>query len=536
MKKNVLALLLALIMVLACVPALAEGDKPVLVLGVPDHPLIQDWDTNEQTLLIEEVCGVDLQFQKWPYDEKERVQKLEVSMLAGGEDLPDILINPGFDLASLMKYGDMGMVVPLNDYMDNMPYLDAGLAARETIPVTKEEYLRNVTCADGNIYALAYCFMTINNSLSGCRLMIYKPWLDKLNLEIPNTTEELVNVLRHFRDDDPNGNGLKDEIPLIGSSNMLGQLLKPLMNPFIFYQNNYISNENGTLVFNAEQEGWREGLRFIKSLIDEELLSPLSFTQDNAQMTALMSNDPQVIGCMGRNSASNLPSSDVNRINYVLVGALEGPTGLRQQTQVETSYSPRFVVTKNCKDVALAMKVGDYLSSSEINIIGRYGFEGENYEFLTGDEVGESQYASLGYKGEIREFNPIWGQVQNTQWNQQGPMTGDGSKITYRLLAVAKEGVYDHSTPIGAGIKRELDYANTENRVGDMIFTAEEQEVVTEFRSTINAAVSAALADFVTGVRDLDKDWDAYVKSLHDMGLDQYMEALQSCWSRMLGE
>ena len=50
------------------------------------------------------------------------------------------------------------------------------------------------------------------------------------------------------------------------------------------------------------------------------------------------------------------------------------------------------------------------------------------------------------------------------------------------------------------------------------------------------SAVSAAVADFVTGVRDLDKDWDAYVKSLHDMGLDTYMEAMQSCWTRMTGE
>ena len=96
--------------------------------------------------------------------------------------------------------------------------------------------------------------------------------------------------------------------------------------------------------------------------------------------------------------------------------------------------------------------------------------------------------------------------------------------------------MYDHSVPIGAGIKRELDYVNTENRVGNMIFTAEEQEVITEYRSTINGAVSAALADFVTGVRDLDKDWDAYVKSLHDMGLDTYMAAMQSCWTRMTAE
>ena len=535
MKKSLVALLMALVLILACAPSLAE-DKPVFVLGIPDHPNVIDWETNKQTLLIEEKFGVDLQFQKLPYDGKERQQKLELMMLAGGDELPDILINPGFDLAALMQYGDQGMIVPLNDYMDDMPYLDAALEGRKVIPVTKEDYIRNVTCADGNIYALAYCMMSVNNSVSGCRLMIYQPWLDKLGLEIPNTTEELLNVLRHFRDDDPNGNGLKDEIPLVSSTNMRGQLLKALMNPFIYYQDNYVANDNGTLVFNAEQEAWRDGLRFIKQLVDEGLLSTLSFTQDNAQMTALMSNDPQIVGCMGRNSASNLPASDPNRENYVLVGALEGPTGLRQQTQVETSYTPRFVVTKNCKDVALAMKLGDYMSSEEISYISRYGFEGENYVFLTGDEVGESVYASLGFTGNVREINQIWGSVQNTHWNQMGPETMDGTLITYSIIYSPTEGKYDHTVPIGHNIKRELDYVNTENRVGNMIFNLEEQEVITEYRSTINSAVSAAIADFVTGVRDLDKDWDAYVKSLHDMGLDTYMEAMQSCWTRMLGE
>lgn len=535
--KRTLSLFLALALALSlAIPALADEAPVVLTVGVPDHPLVQDWETNQQTLLIEKTCNVDLQFVKLPYDNKERQQKLELSMLAGGTDLPDILINPNFDLASLMQYGDMGMIVPLNDYMDNTPYLDAGLANRTVVPVTKEEYLTNITCADGKIYGLAYCFMTINNSLSGCRLMIYKPWLDKLGLEVPNTTEELLTVLRAFRDRDPNGNGKQDELPLVTSNNFLPTMMKPLMNPFIYYQDNFVSNEDGTLVFNAVQDGWKEGLAYIKMLVDEGLLSTLSFTQDNAQATALMAQDEVIVGCFGRNSASNLPTTDPRREEYVTVGALEGPSGLKQQTQIETGYFMRFVITTQCKDIEAAMRVGDFLSSIEINDIARYGFEDQNWERLTGDEIGESQYASLGFQGEIREFNPVWGVAQNVHWVQQGPYTGDGSTITYRLIVSAKEGVYDHSTPIGAGIKRELDYANTKNRVGNMIFTAEEQEIITEYRATINDAVMTALADFTTGVRSLDKDWDAYVASLHAMGLEPYMAAMQSCWDRMQGK
>ena len=36
---------------------------------------------------------------------------------------------------------------------------------------------------------------------------------DNLGLEAPTTVDELYDVLVAFRDNDPNGNGQKDEIP-----------------------------------------------------------------------------------------------------------------------------------------------------------------------------------------------------------------------------------------------------------------------------------------------------------------------------------
>ena len=62
--------------------------------------------------------------------------------------------------------------------------------------------------------------------------MIYQPWLDALNLEMPETTEELYNVLVAFKTQDPNGNGEADEIPMSllygqGGLRVLGELFWP---------------------------------------------------------------------------------------------------------------------------------------------------------------------------------------------------------------------------------------------------------------------------------------------------------------------
>ena len=47
---------------------------------------------------------------------------------------------------------------------------------------------------------------------------INMPWLEKLGLDIPKTTDELYAVLKAFKERDPNGNNKPDEIPLISSN------------------------------------------------------------------------------------------------------------------------------------------------------------------------------------------------------------------------------------------------------------------------------------------------------------------------------
>ncbi|MGI6671504.1 MAG: hypothetical protein ACOX58_08055 [Christensenellales bacterium] len=534
MKRNALALLLVLIMTLSLVSVSAMAETPTITIMVPDHPYVKDWEKNLQTQKIEEVCGVDLQFQKLPYDANERMQKIEMMALDNGRDFADIVIvqsgNTSY-LGTLQTFAEMGLVVTLNDYMNDTPYLDASLANMVVLPMTKQEYIRYLTSTDGNIYCFGYSLFTINNQLSGCRIMLYEPWLKELGLEVPTTTEELRNVLIAFRDKDPNGNKKNDEIPLISFNTAASQqLLRTLMNPFIYTQENFLINEDGQLVFAPIQDGWKDGLAYIKSLVDDGLLSSLSFTQDQAQMTALMAAEEHIVGAIAHISTSNLPPTDARREQYVIMGAIEGPTGLRQQTQRACVPTPSAFITSNCKNVEAAVKVLDYLSSIEMLNWSRYGIEGENYVYL--ETPGRGIYESLGYKGDIYEIKNIWGVEQSVHWAQVGPVVGDGSTITYRTVYTPTEGNYNHSVPIGATIKRELDYVNTENRVGGLIFTAEEQEVVNEFRSTIEGAVTEAYTLFVTGNRDLESEWDAYVKSLYDMGLEPYMQALQASWDR----
>ena len=134
-------------------------------------------------------------------------------MLASG-DLPDVIMTPfHINAQTTYQHGVTGTFQRLNELIDkHMPALKREL---EKWP----QYQAQLTMPDGGIYNLpeleAGCFH--------CRFQIkfwmYQPWFDKLGLDFPpTTTDELYEVLKAFKEGDPNGNGLADEIPMLGAT------------------------------------------------------------------------------------------------------------------------------------------------------------------------------------------------------------------------------------------------------------------------------------------------------------------------------
>ncbi|MDW7659279.1 MAG: ABC transporter substrate-binding protein, partial [Bacillota bacterium] len=64
-------------------------------------------------------------------------------------------------------------------------------------------------------------------------------------------------------------------------------------------------------------------------------------------------------------------------------------------------------------------------------------------------------------------------------------------------------------------------------------FTDEEETAINELRTTINSYINETIALFSTGAMDIEADWDAYVQSLNDMGLEQYLTTSQAAYDRM---
>ncbi|KAB8287197.1 ABC transporter substrate-binding protein [Bifidobacterium ramosum] len=118
---------------------------------------------------------------------------------------------------------------------------------------------------------------------SGQNMMINKTWLDKLGLQVPKTWDEFENVLKAFKEKDPNGNGQADEIPF--NIRALGTSGFGWYDPFLLLNSTGIATgfnkgatttgyyaDNGTVKSFLNTDEYKSVITYYHKLISEGLI------------------------------------------------------------------------------------------------------------------------------------------------------------------------------------------------------------------------------------------------------------------------
>ena len=498
-------------------------DRVPLKIGVAQSAVIEDWNTNTMTRQLSEMTNVDLSFEVYPAG-AEFTQRVELMIMAGGSDLPDALWGT-FNLGNLVRYAEAGVIIPLDMYYENSAHY-YNLA----LPNFDVDIGRYITSYDGHKYALPRLIVQIGNEYSSNHISIYRLWLNNLNLSMPDTIEDFETVLRAFRDGDPNGNGRQDEIPLIAqTATATVNLLRYLMNPFIYTQANYWIMNNGRIDVAFNKPAWREGLRYAHSLLSQGLISPLSFTQNETQMTAMIMGTPDIIGAFARISATNIPDGHPKRTYYSNNPPLRGPGGTNAFWN-PTLPQAGMIITKNCQNPEVAFMFGDLLLREDISVWNRFGVRNVNWR-----DAGPGDYSHMERLGFPAKFSLIqgmnlWGIIQNQIFAQNGPFLIPGVWPNGMAYNPAEQ----PANFIPGGIFLEpFVRAGNPNPIIGLLYNNEEQQVMDEFHSTIMDYVHESYARFVMGDLSIDRDWDSYVAEFNRMGLNEVIRVTQSCWDRM---
>ncbi|MDL2232443.1 extracellular solute-binding protein [Ruminococcaceae bacterium OttesenSCG-928-L11] len=495
-----------------------------LKFGMAQGATVTDYKDNKLTKWLEETCNVDLSFDLYPASDA--ASKIRI-LISSGSDMPDAFLMGNFPALDVYNYGSEGAIIPLEDYVDTYgTYYQIALAS-------DEKYRRQLTMPDGHIYSIPDITESIPNSFSQ-RAWINQSWLDKLGLEIPTTTDELYDVLTAFVNQDPNGNGKKDEIGVAGS--VLGwrqQAYNWIMNSFIYnsYQNDStmrlnVADDGKTIYTPVVTDEWRAGLSYMRKLCDEGLYSPLAFSQDEQQYRAMLNTEEgSLVGLMIA-GGKLIDTEDAH--NYVPMGPIEGPEGVAWAGYFPINPANSMLITKDCKNPGAAFAVGDALLSEEGSRRSRFGEPGVDF-FEPGPED-ISMLEDLGFAPSVVP-TVNWGATTNAWWTTIHP--------TYRSWDLIAGQCWDGNPLNGQYyVCQAVPYyygKQPEKVVSALIYTQEEADEIRDLQNTICTYTKESIARFITGDLDINDDgaWESYLKELDNMKLDRVMEINQQVYDRM---
>lgn len=332
------------------------GEKPVLRGLVETGVLVDSPSTGPNYEDIVEATGYELQLDIYQDDQRET--KINMA-IASGEDYDFVR---GSTNTMIFNFIDNGALAPLNAAIDQY--------GQDLKAAFDEAVWREVTYEDGNIYVVPSTGMPrLWNGLT-----IRQDWLDELGMSAPTTTDELMEVLRAFKEKDPGQVGAERIIPF--STAMFSGKIDddPLLGAFgITYP--WVERD-GKLVNRVELPEYREYVEFYRQMYSEGLLDKdLAVNKDSTLMEKVnkgqvgVARYPWNLTYQTRDIwAAENPDWKLSYLN-----ALTGPDGQKGQ-QVEGGLSARIVVPRTSQKVDHVINFcNEFVRNYEYLMIGEEG-------------------------------------------------------------------------------------------------------------------------------------------------------------------
>ncbi|WP_028610164.1 extracellular solute-binding protein [Paenibacillus harenae] len=203
---------------------------------------------------LDKALNIDLNLTVYPSGDDYKNQ-LNVRMASG--NFPDLFM---VDRQQLIQFSKQGLLLDLTPYLDKL---------QQTVDFIGEESVKKGT-VDGKVFAVSK-----SPQIPYQTYWIRKDWLDKLQLPVPATIEELAKTAEAFTTGDPDGNGKPDTFGLTG-----GKLnaFAPVFGAFGVGMPGNFYEKDGAIVNALYDPAMKDALTFIQQMVatgsvDPELLA-----------------------------------------------------------------------------------------------------------------------------------------------------------------------------------------------------------------------------------------------------------------------
>ena len=533
MKKRIVALLLATSMVVTCFAGCGKNnteDEKLVThesFNETGYPVVDEEITltvlcpvatsragglneNEAILKFEEITGVNLEFTE--VASSEWGEELGLTLASG--ELPDIILGDmgSTDLADSIRAGNI---------IDLKPYIEAYGDNIKALMGKVEGMKESMTLPSGEIASLPYMnMMTESGKCPQSMLYVYQPWMDKLGLKTPTTAQEFYDVLVAFKTKDPNGNGKADEIPFLPRNLDNFYELFGLFG-IVVQKGNYFQAIDDEIIFTPSTKNFKDGLTYLRKLYEEGLVNKDVITDGNSETLAKGSGDVAVAGATLSAAAfatvGEERQNDMTLVEYIAADGYD-----MKWLNRKVVNSGRFMITKDCKYPEIALRVWDYLFSEEGSALYWMGdennytwnadhsawtwnlAEGQTVEELRGTKTLQTTYAMAG--------------GFCSDWFKQD--AGSETKANYDRVTLGTK----YADYLGSAIPHGLQYEKE---------AAEERSI---YLTDLNTYVNSALAQFITGKLDIEKDWDSFIEQCNAMKVDEVIRITQEAYDAYIGK
>ncbi|MBP5283271.1 MAG: extracellular solute-binding protein, partial [Treponema sp.] len=323
--------------------------------------------------IVSDKLGINLSLTALP--SKAAEQDKIILAAAKNDSLPDFFTVSGTALNQLIE---MDMVSPVDDMYALMPQRSLLLYGMEA---------RNSYQHNGKHYALSQTGAIARNE----GVLIRKDWLDALNLPVPVTTEDFLNVMRAFTYGDPDKDGRQDTygygayLELRKNEEGLGTRFQPLFGAF---------GVEGTFDMNAKTAGlniykndYYDALDFVRRMVSEKVIDP--------NWTVYNKNDFRdawkrgAFGIMREQNAALALENNYSAFDekfpegeWIVVNPPVGPKAYSSVGVYTNSGHRIFAVSKKARESGKIKKIAqllEWMSSNEGYMLLGFGVKGVNY-------------------------------------------------------------------------------------------------------------------------------------------------------------
>ncbi|MGO4548531.1 extracellular solute-binding protein [Paenibacillus sp. 2TAB23] len=490
--------------------------KEKITLKASAHrPVLAPSDFNEQPLLQELEKNTNVHIEWETTVDNDFIEKRNLLLASGS--LPDFFFSGRFSDTELVRYGQEGTLIPLNDLIEkNMPNLKSILDSRPDIKAS-------IMAPDGNIYSLP-----IGEEIGSGQeeiganpdfLYINKDWLDKLKLQMPTTIDEFTTVLQAFKKQDPNGNGKADEIPLTYIDNFwtgdIGVLFGAFGVPDKTHRPNnptyidHLNVDNGKVSISAQQEGFKQAVSYLNNWFKQGLVDLDAFTHDYDTYFARGKTEDETIGAMiwwDKNDVVGPERSE----HWVIVPPFKDMVvkwnsggGLGRDGAA---------ITKDNKSPEITAAWLDSFYEPTMSAQARFG---PIDVWFDKDASGKLIQKAVENPGELKQKTAVT--------NGIGLLLSEmEDKVAY--IEPRAQGRIDDS------VKYYVPQMQSE-KFPNLFFNPEELEVIDRLKPDISAYINKMRAKWLLS-GGVEKEWEEFQATLKKMGIEELLKAHQSGYDR----